>query len=111
MTEKEEKNGNISPPKDGNWEERKLPPADHGFWGGDMGVPEEDLVNHPSHYTSHPSGVECIRITEHMGFNLGNALKYVWRSDLKEDTEKDMNKAIWYIKRELKKRGLNITAE
>jgi len=42
-----------------------------------------DLVNHPPHYKSHPSGVECIQITEHMNFNLGNAVKYIWRSDFK----------------------------
>ena len=63
-----------------------------------------DLVNHPPHYTEHPSGIECIQITEHMGFNLGNALKYIWRCDLKKDTTEDLNKAIWYIKRELAKR-------
>lgn len=65
-----------------------------------------DLVNHPPHYTSHPSGVECIQITEHMGFNLGNALKYIWRSDLKNDAIEDMKKAIWYINREIEKRAL-----
>ena len=66
----------------------------------------EDVVNHPSHYTSHPSGIECIQITEHMGFNLGNALKYIWRADLKhDDASEDLNKALWYIKRELEKRN------
>lgn len=65
---------------------------------------EHDEVNHPKHYTSHPSGVECITVTEHMGFNLGNAVKYIWRADLKDGAEKDLNKAIWYIQRELKKR-------
>lgn len=64
-----------------------------------------DAVNHPSHYTSHPSGIECIQITEHMGFNLGNALKYVWRADLKGNATQDMEKAIWYINRELEKRN------
>lgn len=64
-----------------------------------------DLVNHPPHYTSHPSGVECIQITEHMGFNLGNALKYIWRCDLKQDATEDLKKAIWYIERELAKRN------
>lgn len=63
-----------------------------------------DPINHPSHYTSHPSGVECITITEHMGFNLGNALKYVWRADLKGDAIQDLEKARWYIDRELEKR-------
>ena len=64
-----------------------------------------DPVNHPSHYTSHPSGIECIQITEHMGFNMGNALKYVWRADLKNDAIEDMRKAIFYIEREIAKRA------
>jgi hypothetical protein len=63
-----------------------------------------DPVNHPSHYTGHPSGIECIQITEHMGFNLGNALKYIWRCDLKHDAIEDLKKARWYIDRELAKR-------
>jgi hypothetical protein len=63
-----------------------------------------DMVNHPPHYTSHPSGVECIQITEHMGFNLGNALKYIWRADLKGSAVEDLEKAIFYINRELEKR-------
>lgn len=63
-----------------------------------------DPVNHPKHYTAHPSGVECITITEHMGFNLGNAIKYVWRADLKADAIQDLEKAVWYIQREIAKR-------
>jgi len=63
-----------------------------------------DPVNHPKHYTDHPSGNECIQITEHMGFNLGNALKYIWRCDLKKDAIEDLKKAKWYIERELAKR-------
>lgn len=63
-----------------------------------------DLVNHPKHYTSHPSGVECIQITEHMGFNLGNAVKYIWRAGLKNDkTIQDLEKAKFYIEREIKR--------
>ena len=38
-----------------------------------------DPVNHPRHYTSHPSGIEVIQITEHMNFCLGNAVKYILR--------------------------------
>ena len=68
-------------------------------------VPKADPVNHPKHYTSHPSGVECIQVTEHMGFNLGNAVKYIWRADLKADAVEDLKKARWYIERELLKRG------
>lgn len=63
-----------------------------------------DMVNHPTHYTSHPSGVECIDITEHMNFNLGNALKYIWRADLKGESIEDLEKAEFYVKREIKKR-------
>ena len=69
-----------------------------------------DSVNHPKHYTSHPAkcgcggSIECIQITEHMGFNLGNALKYIWRCDLKKDAIEDLKKAKWYIEREIAKR-------
>ena len=61
-------------------------------------------VSNPKHYTNHPSGIECIQVTEHMGFNLGNALKYIWRCDLKKDAVEDLKKARWYIDRELAKR-------
>lgn len=63
-----------------------------------------DLINHPPHYTSHPSGIECIQITEHMNFNLGNAVKYLWRAGLKsDDALSDLNKAEWYIGREIER--------
>lgn len=64
-----------------------------------------DPVNHPSHYNSHPSGVECITVTEHMNFNLGNAVKYIWRAGLKGETSStlDLQKARWYIDRKLKR--------
>lgn len=71
----------------------------------------KDDVNHPSHYTAHPSGIECIQITEHYNFCVGNALKYLWRAGLKAEegktaTEKqieDLRKAVWYIEREIKR--------
>jgi hypothetical protein len=63
-----------------------------------------DPVNRPAHYTAHPSGVECITITESMGFCLGNAVKYIWRADLKHDAVEDLRKARWYIDREIQKR-------
>ena len=65
---------------------------------------KHDAVTHPKHYAGHPSGVECIRITEHMGFNLGNAVKYIWRCDLKLDAIEDLEKAKRYIDREITKR-------
>ncbi len=63
-----------------------------------------DHVNHPPHYTSHPSGVECIQITEHMGFCLGNVMKYVWRAGQKHDPLEDLQKARWYLDREIERR-------
>lgn len=69
-----------------------------------MTAPKSDPVNHPPHYTAHPSGVECIQITEHMNFNLGNAMKYIWRADEKGSDIQDLKKAAWYIARELARR-------
>lgn len=66
---------------------------------------EVDAVNHPPHYTSHPSGVECIQVTEHMGFCLGNAVKYIWRADEKGKAVEDLKKARWYIDREIERRS------
>lgn len=71
--------------------------------------PTTDLVNHPKHYTAHPSGVECIQVTEHFNFNRGNAMKYIWRAGEKAypgddplDTEiRDLEKARWYLDREI----------
>ena len=62
-----------------------------------------DLVNHPKHYTSSASGVECIQVVEHMSFNLGNAVKYIWRASLKGKQKQDLEKAIWYLQREIKR--------
>lgn len=64
-----------------------------------------DMVNHPPHYLSHPSGVECIQITEHLNFCLGSAMKYIWRCGLKGDEIEDLKKAVWYINREIERRG------
>jgi hypothetical protein len=60
-----------------------------------------DNVNHPKHYTSHPSGVECIEVTEHLNFCIGNAIKYLWRAGLKGEQVEDLRKARWYIDREI----------
>lgn len=73
-----------------------------------------DPVNHPRHYTSHPSGVECITVAEHMNFNVGNAIKYLWRAGLKtgevhpasvknKQQLQDLQKAAWYINREIER--------
>ena len=63
-----------------------------------------DPINHPAHYLTHRSGVECITITEHMSFCLGNAVKYIWRADSKGDAINDLSKAIWYLEREITRR-------
>ena len=68
-----------------------------------------DMVNHPKHYTSDPSGIEAIEITRHRNFNIGNAIKYLWRAGLKEDPGKDvlekqledLRKAVFYINDEI----------
>ena len=65
---------------------------------------ENDPVNHPAHYTSHPSGVECIQITRWMNFNLGNAIKYIWRAGNKGNALEDLKKARWYLDDEIKRR-------
>ena len=70
-----------------------------------------DNVNHPQHYTNDPSGIECIQITRYRDFNIGNAIKYLWRAGLKQESSKDMvdktiedlEKAIWYINDEINK--------
>lgn len=64
-----------------------------------------DNVNHPAHYTSHPSGIECIQVTRYYCFSIGNAIKYLWRAGLKASADKtqrekeieDLKKAKWYI--------------
>jgi hypothetical protein len=61
-------------------------------------------VNHPRHYNASPSGVECIDVVEHMSFNVGNAMKYLWRADEKGAPIEDLQKAAWYINREIEKR-------
>ena len=61
---------------------------------------EREAVDHPPHYTSHASGVECVQITECLSFNLGNAVKYAWRASLKGGLQ-DLEKAAWYLRREL----------
>jgi hypothetical protein len=69
-----------------------------------------DMVNHPPHYSSHPSGVECIAVTRHMSFNLGNVVKYIWRADEKGSDLEDLRKAAWYLADEIKRREGNLDA-
>jgi Protein of unknwon function (DUF3310) len=65
-------------------------------------VDQYEHVNHPKHYNNNPSGVEAIDVIEHMAFNIGSAVKYLWRAGFKPGAaaEQDLDKAIWYITRE-----------
>lgn len=80
---------------------------------------KNDNVNHPKHYTSDPSGIECIDITRHRNFNIGNAIKYLWRAGLKEDKDRklidkqveDFNKAVWYLVDEIHRLGGRCTVK
>lgn len=80
---------------------------------------KNDQVNHPKHYTSDPSGIECIDITRHRNFNIGNAIKYLWRAGLKEDKDRklidkqieDLNKAVWYLIDEIHRLGGRCTVK
>lgn len=65
--------------------------------------PPHDMVNYPPHYTSHPSGIECIQVVEHMPFNVGSAVKYCWRAGLKGSKIEDLQKAVWYLNREIER--------
>ena len=59
-------------------------------------------IEHPDWYNLHPSGVECITIAEGFSFNVGNAVKYIWRAGLKnDDAVEDLEKAVFYLKREI----------
>jgi phosphomannomutase len=68
-----------------------------------------DKIN-PAHYCSHPSGVDCIEITRHHNFNVGNAIKYLWRNGVKLNETgdsrlssiEDLKKAAWYIADEIR---------
>lgn len=63
------------------------------------------MINHPPHYNEHPSGIECIVIVEHYNFNIGNAIKYLWRAGLKGNPVEDLQKAAWYINREIDRKA------
>jgi len=61
------------------------------------------MVNHPAHYNANPSGVEAITVIEWMTFNIGNAVKYLWRCFEKGDPVENLEKARWYIDREIRR--------
>lgn len=71
---------------------------------------ETNNVNHPDYYNENPSGIECIEVIRHYPFNVGCAIKYLWRAGLKKDASlsdkekeiEDLKKAIWYIEDRIK---------
>jgi hypothetical protein len=65
---------------------------------------DHDSVNHPKHYNANPSGIEAIDVIEHLPFNIGTAMKYLWRCGLKGDAIEDLRKSAWYIDREIARR-------
>lgn len=80
------------------WMESSLTPA---------ALQYDEAVNHPAHYNSDPSGVECIEVVRHRTFNVGAAMKYLWRNGLKDaDAQvEDLRKAVWHIEDEIKRLG------
>ena len=74
--------------------------------------PDHDSVNHPSHYTQY-QGLEVIDLTEQMNFNRGNAVKYIARAGHKDESKEveDLEKAVWYVQREIGRVKANQIAE
>lgn len=71
-----------------------------------------EQVNHPQHYTQHPSKIECITIARHFNFNLGNAIKYIWRAGLKSENKiEDLEKAIFYLRDQIQTEKDNVTTK
>lgn len=83
-----------------DWEDMRMDVIGQNGNDGD----HYDVVEHPQHYTSHPSGVECIQVTEHLNFCKGNAIKYIWRSEEKGNEIEDLKKAVWYLEREIERK-------
>ncbi len=95
------------------WEYRKLPadriqgvevPRFHSLKHDDEVATLQAQGQVHDHYKEHPSGVEAITIIEHMPFNIGTAMKYLWRFEHKGGSV-DLQKAVWYITREIERRG------
>jgi hypothetical protein len=70
-------------------------------------VSAEDQVNHPPHYTWHPAGIEAVTVCEAFTYNIGSAIAYLWRCGRKGDGVadyiRDLEKARWYVEREIER--------
>lgn len=77
-------------------------------WTIDEDIPKKEkkeMVNHPQHYGGGDNPYEVIKVIEawNLGFCLGNTLKYIARTGKKDDELQELEKALWYLKREIKK--------
>jgi len=70
----------------------------------DEGKSKKELVNHPNHYGGKDNPYEAIKVIEawELGFCLGNTVKYISRAGKKDDIVQELEKALWYLKREIK---------
>ncbi len=66
---------------------------------------KDEMVDHPNHYGGEDNPYEAIKVIEAwgLGFNLGNSVKYISRAGKKLDILEDLQKASWYINREINK--------
>lgn len=71
-----------------------------------MDEDDNDQVIHPQHYGGKDNPYEAIKVIEawKVGFNLGNTLKYISRAGKKDDTIQDLEKALFYLDREIQNR-------
>jgi hypothetical protein len=67
----------------------------------EMFEPKSDPVNHPAHYKV--GGIETIDFIEakKLNYNIGNVVKYLTRADHKGNRKQDLEKAMWYLNREI----------
>lgn len=90
-----------NPPPDGTL--NKVPSIVETHFPIEMEEPKADPVNHPEHYKV--GGIETIDFIEakNLSYNLGNVVKYITRADHKGNKLQDLQKAQWYLNREISK--------
>jgi hypothetical protein len=77
-----------------------------GIFTIDDDKPKKEMVDHPKHYGGKDNPYEAIKVIEawDLGFCLGNTIKYISRAGKKDSTIQDLEKAVWYLQREIKNR-------
>lgn len=77
-----------------------------GVFTIDDDKPKKEMVDHPRHYGGKDNPYEAIKVIEawDLGFCLGNTIKYISRAGKKGSTIQDLEKAVWYLQREIKNR-------